>query len=71
MQIFWNKKNFAKNAAGDQQMHNLHELSEPVTGQLQNYIAGNRRMQPVTGEMTWFGLGNTYKEKTMVASTIF
>ena len=29
---------FAKNAAGDQQMHNLHEMSEPVTGQLQNYI---------------------------------
>ena len=57
---------------------------EPVTGKCTicmkwvsrwpaNYktIAGNRRMQPVTGEMTWSGFLATHKEKQMVASTIF
>ena len=59
MQIFWNKTFFAKNAAGDRQMHNLHEMlwagDRPITK-----LAGNRRMQPVTGELTWFGFLATH-----------
>ena len=60
----------AKNAAGDRQMHNLHEMmwagDRPITK-----LAGNRWMQPVTGELTWFGFLATHIGEKMVASTIF
>ena len=68
---YFETNNFAKNAAGDRQ--NAQSAWNDVSRWPANYktIAGNRRMQPVTGEMTWFGLLATHKEKKMGASTIF